>query len=932
MNYHNPEDIHQKFMKKSEDPCSSSDVQSKSHGEESVDAKLFCDYCNDAFTERKILQLHIRIMHSVINGYVRKGLQWYTCRDCPEKLFNQPNRITDHMRLWHDKIDINPEDYIVKTLQDIKYACKVCSKPCYRSATCDLHPMKDTNECDQHFDHHTCSECGSKHNDCQSLWSHVFLEHSNTFVRWVWYCCHCSKYFDNSSKLVSHTRVEHASEKEICSVCDVAFSVHVRDITKPTETNIKVEIVEIGEDDDNYDCYNDTDDNIVEFSTSDLQSIEEKDMDIFICNFCCVYFTSKNLLKLHIKRSHIHMYDFVELYECDICLGPKSYIRGQDIRKHMRARHNEEVSDISRFRRKTNVQEVNLELNKANTSVMNNVYECRPCDKSYARKQDIFKHMRNVHNKHIVNPNHYKKKLILDFPEYTTKTREIFKCEICEKHHLTAESLTNHMSTTHEKIVNSNDLVVQIEQIFGCTLCDTDYFSSLEELKIHCQDEHNFSSHIYLCPQCNHHFFYSSNMMKHLKEMHANLNWTTRDLLKTIVSKGNDKVSRLQTGALVYTCNFCPKKFKVQAYIESHLETTHNTNKKEYTLSKVKLVDRVRKESNIESLICDQCNQTFSNRSSLAHHIEEHMAVNWSSLECQHCKELFDNMNAMWSHMFTMHATSTHQCSLCLVSLDRKRDVVKHMAEHHGIILLVEDTLGIGALKEKCRIYVNGALRYQCQECTAILHSFSTLKTHMYTHTGEKPIVCDQCSKQFRTVSQLKVHIVSVHDNVRKYGCEYCGHAFACSSNLAQHIRIHTGEKPYVCELCGNRYAQSASLYSHKLTHAQDRCHVCTECGRAFHRITRLNQHLKLHTGNRPPRSHLCDICHKGFRTNSEMKRHQQIHNPVRSYICETCGSAFTIRKYLLQHYKIHRDLPQDTTGHEQHVNIETITDIDYAA
>jgi hypothetical protein len=209
MNYHNPEDIHQKFMKKSEDPCSSSDVQSKSHGEESVDAKLFCDYCNDAFTERKILQLHIRIMHSVINGYVRKGLQWYTCRDCPEKLFNQPNRITDHMRLWHDKIDINPEDYIVKTLQDIKYACKVCSKPCYRSATCDLHPMKDTNECDQHFDHHTCSECGSKHNDCQSLWSHVFLEHSNTFVR----CniCPHDKYTptNKSSVLISHMQQIH---------------------------------------------------------------------------------------------------------------------------------------------------------------------------------------------------------------------------------------------------------------------------------------------------------------------------------------------------------------------------------------------------------------------------------------------------------------------------------------------------------------------------------------------------------------------------------------------------------------------------------------------------------------------------------------------------------------------------------------------------
>uniref|UniRef100_A0A8D8XLE0 Zinc finger protein 91 n=1 Tax=Cacopsylla melanoneura TaxID=428564 RepID=A0A8D8XLE0_9HEMI len=736
--------------------------------------------------------------------------------------------------------------------------------------------------------------------------------------RWVWFCCECSEHFDNSSKLATHSSVQHSNGMEICNICGIEYSVHLRDTMKSNETKIKLEIVDVREEDEEYgdddddDDNDDYDDNIESLVVNPGDMEEDEASEVFICNYCVVYFDTKNSMKAHMKSHRLMYDDSVERYKCQVdnCESSKIYTRGQDMRKHLQNHHHLKIDDISAFTVPMDFYNMNSETNKTSESIHS--YECEPCGKKYNRKQDIIKHMRNLHSQHDIDVKKHKRTgIILDFPDFEMKTREIFKCEKCEERYLDLDLLMKHMNSTHESQMDTDKVVVHSEQTFDCKFCHENNFLSLHILKVHCEENHNFQSHVYLCPRCSDTFTYGRNMVKHLKEKHSDEKWTRLDFVKTMIRKGKGKHEKWNQ---LYACNFCPKTFVVQANVESHLESVHNANLNEYHVSSDKTGD---------SLFCHQCNM-FVSKKKLRTHMKQHAES--ITPVCQLCNETFDNMNTMWSHMFTKHATSSFQCCLCPVILGGKREVIRHMRLLHGItVVLIEDPAQENVLRKESRIYVNGVLKYQCQQCTTIVNSFSSLKNHMLTHTGEKPIVCDQCSKQFRTVSQLRVHVVSVHENVRKYGCEYCGHAFACSSNLAQHIRIHTGEKPYVCELCGNRYAQSASLYSHKLTHAQNRCHLCTECGRAFHRVSRLRQHMKIHTGDRPPRSHICEVCQKGFRSNSEMKRHQQIHNAVRSYVCETCGAGFTVKKYLIQHYKVHRDLIEN-----QHVSIETITDLSY--
>ena len=108
-----------------------------------------------------------------------------------------------------------------------------------------------------------------------------------------------------------------------------------------------------------------------------------------------------------------------------------------------------------------------------------------------------------------------------------------------------------------------------------------------------------------------------------------------------------------------------------------------------------------------------------------------------------------------------------------------------------------------------------------------------------------------------------KQNQVTSEDNVKqkapvKIECHLCHKTFRRAYNLRSHLRTHTGERPYMCKICGKSFSRQQDRQRHELSHSGERAFVCGGtllsgvswgCSRRFSRLTKLGQHFKSDAG-----------------------------------------------------------------------------------
>ena len=109
----------------------------------------------------------------------------------------------------------------------------------------------------------------------------------------------------------------------------------------------------------------------------------------------------------------------------------------------------------------------------------------------------------------------------------------------------------------------------------------------------------------------------------------------------------------------------------------------------------------------------------------------------------------------------------------------------------------------------------------------------------------KKKVQCPICENFFSNKSNLKTHILSIHNKILPFKCPYenCEKKYSSNIRLNVHIRTHKGEKPYKCKICLKSFNENGNLKAHMSRHEIKKKFKCNFCDKSY----KSNGHLKEH-------------------------------------------------------------------------------------
>ncbi|XP_065085216.1 zinc finger protein 25-like [Ochlerotatus camptorhynchus] len=347
-----------------------------------------------------------------------------------------------------------------------------------------------------------------------------------------------------------------------------------------------------------------------------------------------------------------------------------------------------------------------------------------------------------------------------------------FKCSHCPLRFAQLSGKTKHESDHHDP-TKIRKAAKPRPKKFVCSTCGK-LFRDRNDLGRHEQFQHKGEPVVH-CETCKKPFASRRNLKRHLMLVHR--------------------------GERPYECKYCKVTFKQSQGLLDHVNEKHREEK----------IRDSEKKTYAPDYTCSVCTETFVSRRLLALHKKKHLLIesNGSSslirrnagelgkeLVCNLCEGIFPKGTHIITHFQTEHPGTKldyYPCSVCGEIYFNKQQHLIHSYTHTD--------------------------KYACDVCGKQHGSNDRLQLHRHTNHGiplaeEFLRECPHCNKKFYKGSYYFRHVKTHSEN--QWACEICNKSYLQKFQLTIHMRTHTGEKPLVCPGCLKNFADPTTICKHK--------------------------------------------------------------------------------------------------------------------